>query len=152
MKKLILLIIVFFLCAAPQVSGRLPTHGMSETAETNFVKYVFDAVEDYIKTVDWNENRNYQPEVDKISKILQKYGYTKDQYFVAAQGMRVKIIEDGVLISERLQIVNIKVMLEGNNVIHEQNWKNESATFPELEEEPEKELNACTTLGGPPII
>lgn len=145
MKKLILLVVVFFLCAAPvpqlgQPEIRVPTAGMSEKAEKDFVEYVFNAVNDYIQTVDWNENRSYQPEINEVGKIIKRYGYTKDQYFCAAQGARVKIYEDNVLKSERIQIIGVKVILEGNTNVWEWNWENPDAEFPELEQaEPEAE-------------
>jgi hypothetical protein len=140
--KILLMALVFFLCAAPIPQHPTPTTGMTLNSETQFVDYIFKAIQDEIDNIDWNQNRRYQAEVEQLGKVLKRYGYTKQNYLVVVKGANITVRdkETGEIKSQRNQVLGVVVQLEGfNQPMWQYIWNNESATFPEFEDVPEND-------------
>ena len=81
LKKLFLVLFII-------VSLVLPVHTSALTLdqEKDFMDYVALSLNEYIQTVDWSLKRDYDKELDRITSIIEKFGYVNSEYRVALYG------------------------------------------------------------------
>lgn len=81
LKRLALILVLMFAFV-------FPVHSSSQTLEQehDLIKYIADTIHDYVKKVDWYQDKNYTPEMDHIKSLITKFGYRKDECFTAMMG------------------------------------------------------------------
>ena len=76
---IILLLIVAFV---------FPAYSSSQTLEQerSLIEYIAETINDYVKQVDWFQDKNYTPEMDHIQSLVTKFGYKKEECFSGMMG------------------------------------------------------------------
>lgn len=81
LKKLFLVLFII-------VSLVLPVHTSALTLkqEKEFMHYVSLSINEYVQTVDWSLKGTYDKELERITSIIERFGFVYDDYYVALYG------------------------------------------------------------------
>jgi hypothetical protein len=82
LKRALIVLILIFSFIIPSFSS--PT--MTLEQEANLIDYIIGGANEYISSVDWFRDKSYTPELDHIQSMFTKYGWKKEECYVALLG------------------------------------------------------------------
>ena len=85
-KKLLLILFLIFSFIVPSLAS--PAQTIQQ--EQALIEYIASAMQKYIQSVDWFQNKNYTEEIKKVQAIALRYGYKQEECFVALIGTEAK--------------------------------------------------------------
>ena len=124
MKKLLaILLIAFSLCLSGSIFADIPpsTPKLNQQQllrEQEYVKGIFNKIDIYVQSHNWNEIKNYQKECDEIGKIIRNYGYSKDDY-----GVILYAIDKDMYGLKKGTPMLLKVAIQGKINLWMANWQ-----------------------------